>query len=93
MTNGRYKPVKTFKYWNTGDILDFCGIIHTEKRQKGQKNSMNNWIFWMKKDMRQIFMPNGSKGLLLSDHTVIKLISEKEWMNRHAKFKDACDNS
>ena len=32
------------KYWNIGDILDFCGIIHTEKRAKKldeQSNFLN----------------------------------------------------
>lgn len=34
LTNGRYKPVKTLKYLNIGDILDFCGITRTEKWAK-----------------------------------------------------------
>ena len=34
LTNGRYKPVKTLKYLNIGDILNFCGITRTENGQK-----------------------------------------------------------
>ena len=40
LTNGRYKPVKTLKYLNIGDILNFCGITRTENGQK-----LEQWNF------------------------------------------------
>ena len=79
--------MKTLKYWNIGDILDFCGIINAEKRAKKLEDQLN-YVSELKKDMTQMVMPKELKGLWLSN-----LIFEKEAMNRHAKLKHTCDNS
>ena len=38
------------KYWDIGDILDFCGIIHTEKWAKKLEEQVN-FLRRLEKDM------------------------------------------